>query len=207
MEGRCPPFRHASRPPELLRPQALELLRCRSARRRDTACARAAVRASGQRCGPSSPRSSSILRSTSGARIVKPAVVYTAGLLRRIGRPIDTTSWSWIGSMSGQMLFYPPNVAGWDDTRWLDTATWRGRWWTAQNVLSPYALDPGKASPAVRRRRARRGRARILAQPCAQRADAQRRSSASRSRRWATRQARRGSASNTRSWRRTRCAS
>jgi uncharacterized protein (DUF1800 family) len=81
-----------------------------------------------------------------GGRIVKPAVVYTAGLLRRIGRPIDTTSWSWIGSMSGQMLFYPPNVAGWDDTRWLDTATWRGRWWTAQNVLRPYALDPGKAS-------------------------------------------------------------
>jgi uncharacterized protein (DUF1800 family) len=81
-----------------------------------------------------------------GGRLVKPAVVYTAGLLRRIGRPIDTTSWSWIASMSGQVLFYPPNVAGWDDDRWLDTATWRGRWWTAQNVLRPYALDPGKAS-------------------------------------------------------------
>jgi len=81
-----------------------------------------------------------------GGRLVKPPVVYTAGLLRRIGRPIDTTSWSWIASMSGQVLFYPPNVAGWDDDRWLDTATWRGRWWTAQNVLRPYALDPGKAS-------------------------------------------------------------
>jgi hypothetical protein len=66
--------------------------------------------------------------------------------LRRIGRPIDTTSWTWIGAMAGQQLFYPPNVAGWDDARWLDTATWRGRWWTAQNVLRPYALDPGKAS-------------------------------------------------------------
>jgi Protein of unknown function (DUF1800) len=73
-------------------------------------------------------------------------VVYTAGLLRRLGRPIDTTSWSWIAEMSGQRLFYPPNVAGWDDTRWLDTATWRGRWWTAQNALRPYALDPGKAT-------------------------------------------------------------
>jgi uncharacterized protein (DUF1800 family) len=80
-----------------------------------------------------------------GPRLVKPPVVYTAGLLRRLGRPIDTTSWSWIGSMAGQQLFYPPNVAGWDDSRWLDTATWRGRWWTAQNVLRPYALDPGKA--------------------------------------------------------------
>jgi uncharacterized protein (DUF1800 family) len=81
-----------------------------------------------------------------GGRLVKPPVVYTAGLLRRIGRPIDSTSWSWIGSMAGQQLFYPPNVAGWDDSRWLDTATWRGRWWTAQNVLRPYALDPGKAA-------------------------------------------------------------
>jgi hypothetical protein len=72
--------------------------------------------------------------------------VYTAGLLRRIARPIDTTSWAWIGSMAGQQLFYPPNVAGWDDGRWLDTATWRGRWWTAQNVLRPFALDPATAA-------------------------------------------------------------
>jgi hypothetical protein len=48
--------------------------------------------------------------------------------------------------MAGQQLFYPPNVAGWDDSRWLDTATWRGRWWIAQYVLQPYALDPGKAT-------------------------------------------------------------
>jgi uncharacterized protein (DUF1800 family) len=81
-----------------------------------------------------------------GGRLVKSPAVYTAGLLRRIGRPIDTTSWTWIGAMAGQQLFYPPNVAGWDDARWLDTATWRGRWWTAQNVLRPYALDPGEAS-------------------------------------------------------------
>jgi uncharacterized protein (DUF1800 family) len=80
-----------------------------------------------------------------GGRLVKSPAVYTAGLLRRLGRPIDTTSWAWIGAMSGQQLFYPPNVAGWDDDRWLDTATWRGRWWTAQNVLRPYALDPGTA--------------------------------------------------------------
>jgi hypothetical protein len=44
--------------------------------------------------------------------------------------------------MAGQQLFYPPNVAGWDDSRWLDTATWRGRWWIAQYVLEPFALDP-----------------------------------------------------------------
>jgi len=71
-------------------------------------------------------------------------VLYTAGLLRRLGRGIDTTSWVWLDSLAGQQLFYPPNVAGWDDSRWLDTATWRGRWWIAQTALDPYALNPGK---------------------------------------------------------------
>ena len=80
-----------------------------------------------------------------GARLVKPPVVYNAGLLRRIRRGIDTTAWAWLDSMAGQQLFYPPNVAGWDDTRWLDTATWRGRWWIAQYVLDRHALDPGHA--------------------------------------------------------------
>jgi len=80
-----------------------------------------------------------------GPRMVKSPVLYTAGLLRRLGRTIDTTAWTWLDAMTGQQLFYPPNVAGWDDTRWLDTATWRGRWWIAQYALNPYALDPGKA--------------------------------------------------------------
>ena len=80
-----------------------------------------------------------------GPRMVKPPVIYNAGLLRRIGRGIDTTAWTWLDSMAGQQLFYPPNVAGWDDTRWLDTATWRGRWWIAQYVLDRYALDPDHA--------------------------------------------------------------
>ena len=81
-----------------------------------------------------------------GPRMVKSPVVYNAGLLRRLGRGIDTTAWSWLGDMAGQRLFYPPNVAGWDDTRWLDTATWRGRWWIAQYALRPYALDPSSGS-------------------------------------------------------------
>jgi uncharacterized protein (DUF1800 family) len=80
-----------------------------------------------------------------GPPMVKSPVLYTAGLLRRLGRGIDTTAWTWLDSMAGQQLFYPPNVGGWDDTRWLDTATWRGRWWIAQYALDPHALDPGKA--------------------------------------------------------------
>jgi uncharacterized protein (DUF1800 family) len=76
-----------------------------------------------------------------GPRMVKPPVVYTAGLLRTLGRGVDTAAWITIGSLSGQRLFYPPNVAGWDERRWLDTATFRGRWLAAARVLRPLALD------------------------------------------------------------------
>ena len=76
-----------------------------------------------------------------GPRMVKSPVLFNAGLLRRLGRGVDTTAWVWLGQMAGQQLFNPPNVAGWDDSRWLDTATWRGRWWIATYVLRPYALD------------------------------------------------------------------
>ena len=76
-----------------------------------------------------------------GQRMVKPPVVHVAGLLRRIGEGINTTAWAWIGQISGQQLFYPPNVAGWDDTRWLDTATFRGRWEGVQQVLQNYAVN------------------------------------------------------------------
>jgi uncharacterized protein (DUF1800 family) len=77
-----------------------------------------------------------------GPRMVKPPVVYIAGLLRLLGRGIDTDAWSWLCGMSGQTLFMPPNVAGWDDTRWIDTATWRGRWMAANYALEGRTLDP-----------------------------------------------------------------
>ena len=79
-----------------------------------------------------------------GPRMIKPPVVHQAGMLRRIGAGITTTDWAWIGSLSGQQLFYPPNVAGWDDTRWLDTATYRGRWIGVQRLLRDHQLDPSK---------------------------------------------------------------
>jgi uncharacterized protein (DUF1800 family) len=62
------------------------------------------------------------------APMVKPPAVYNAGLLRLRNRPIDTSSWAWLGTMAGQQLFYPPNVSGWNDNGWLDTSTIRGRW-------------------------------------------------------------------------------
>jgi uncharacterized protein (DUF1800 family) len=64
----------------------------------------------------------------SSPRMVKSPVVLNAGLLRTIGRPIDTSVWTTLGNSSGQQLFYPPDVGGWDYTRWLDTASWRARW-------------------------------------------------------------------------------
>ena len=72
--------------------------------------------------------------------MVKSPTVYNAGLLRAIGRGVDTQAWSWLSSQSGQRLFMPPNVSGWDDERWLDTATFRGRWEVANYASSPFAL-------------------------------------------------------------------
>ncbi len=60
-----------------------------------------------------------------GPRMVKPPVVFLAGMLRHLRRPIDTGAWTWLADGMGQRLFRPPNVAGWDDDRWLDTSTWR----------------------------------------------------------------------------------
>jgi hypothetical protein len=77
-----------------------------------------------------------------GEEMVIPPVVYNAGLLRARGRAIDTGDWTWIGMFAGQKVLEPPNVSGWDDDRWLDTSTLRGRWWIANYVVRPYTIDP-----------------------------------------------------------------
>jgi uncharacterized protein (DUF1800 family) len=77
--------------------------------------------------------------------MVKSPAVYTAGLLRALGRGIDTEDWTWLMNLAGQQLFYPPNVAGWDDSRWLDTATYRARWLIANTAIEKRALKPDKA--------------------------------------------------------------
>jgi Protein of unknown function (DUF1800) len=71
-----------------------------------------------------------------GPPMVKPPVVQLAGMLRSVGRFIDTTAWTWLSDEAGQLLFWPPNVSGWDDTRWLDTSRMRARW----NIVD-YVLD------------------------------------------------------------------
>jgi uncharacterized protein (DUF1800 family) len=94
-----------------------------------------------------------------GKRMVKPPVVQAAGMLRAVGRGIDTQAWAWLCDGAGQYLFQPPNVSGWDDTRWLDTATFRARWQMVQQICNPAQLDPNKvadvpADPAELVRRA-----------------------------------------------------
>ncbi len=76
-----------------------------------------------------------------GPRMVKPPVVYTAGLLRAMGRGVDSTRWVRLTLTAGQRLFLPPDVSGWDDERWLDTATLRGRWDLVAWALRSVALD------------------------------------------------------------------
>jgi len=77
-------------------------------------------------------------------RMAKPPVVQAAGMLRAAGRGVDTEGWAWMCHQAGQMLFEPPNVAGWDDTRWLDTATFRARWFMAAEICDKARLDADK---------------------------------------------------------------
>jgi uncharacterized protein (DUF1800 family) len=71
-----------------------------------------------------------------GAPLVKPPVVYMAGLLRATGQTIAHDVWVWLGALAGQQLFYPPNVSGWNDRAWLDTSTTYGRWYVAWYALA-----------------------------------------------------------------------
>jgi uncharacterized protein (DUF1800 family) len=80
-----------------------------------------------------------------GPELVTPPVVYNAALLRAIGRPIDTTAWAWLSAAAGQQLFYPPNVSGWDFTRWLDTSTAKARWEMASYVTAKTYPNPWPA--------------------------------------------------------------
>jgi Protein of unknown function (DUF1800) len=76
-----------------------------------------------------------------GPAMVKPPVVQLASMLRAVGRYVDTGAWVWLCEEAGQRLFWPPNVSGWDDTRWLDTSRMRARWNIADYVLDGISVD------------------------------------------------------------------
>jgi hypothetical protein len=76
-----------------------------------------------------------------GPPMVKPPVVQLATMLRALGRPVDTGSWVWLCEEAGQRLFWPPNVSGWDDNRWLDTSRMRARWNMVTYALEEVSVD------------------------------------------------------------------
>lgn len=76
-----------------------------------------------------------------GSAMVKPPVVFAAGMMRATNQTINTSAWIWYADESGQHLFYPPNVAGWDDSRWLDTSTLHGRWRLAYAAVRGPSID------------------------------------------------------------------
>ena len=67
--------------------------------------------------------------------MTKPPAVLAAGLLRARELPIDDERWVWLADAAGQRLYYPPDVSGWDDERWLDTNTVRARWEIVNEVM------------------------------------------------------------------------
>jgi uncharacterized protein (DUF1800 family) len=76
-----------------------------------------------------------------GPRMVKPPVVFVAGMLRALRRSVDDGLWTFLCADAGQRLFWPPDVAGWDDSRWLDTSTVRGRWMVVRKGLDGRELS------------------------------------------------------------------
>src|SRR5262245_38778971 len=83
-----------------------------------------------------------------GPRMVKPPVVLNAGLLRMRGRYVDTSAWGTIAQQAGQQLFCPPDVGGWDDSRWLDTSTFRARWIMAAHAQDASTPTDSPSDPA-----------------------------------------------------------
>jgi uncharacterized protein (DUF1800 family) len=79
-----------------------------------------------------------------GPRMVTPPVVFCAGLLRATGQTVQSDGWAWTAVLTGQKLFEPPNVSGWDYASWLDTSRWAGRLDAVNQVLTKDVLDASK---------------------------------------------------------------
>ena len=81
-----------------------------------------------------------------GPRMVKPPVVFLAGAAARAARGASTArTGSGYSENAGQRLFYPPDVSGWDDSRWLDTSTVRGRFELVARAAQRHRVLDGDA--------------------------------------------------------------
>jgi uncharacterized protein (DUF1800 family) len=83
--------------------------------------------------------------------MIKPPVVYTAGMLRQTGTYIKTDDWVWMLDQMGQKPFYPPNVGGWNQNEaWLSTGSLRMRFQAAAALLNDAIKDgsvPAQRTP------------------------------------------------------------
>lgn len=70
-----------------------------------------------------------------GPTMVKPPIVFAAGLMRARGIGLTTDAWVWMCNNAGQVFAQPPNVAGWNDRAWLNTSTHAARWTMAAQAV------------------------------------------------------------------------
>jgi hypothetical protein len=83
-----------------------------------------------------------------GPPLVKPPVVYAAGLLRALGAGIESIAWTGVTGDAGQRLHHPPNIAGWREDRGLDTSTLHARWKLVGIALKGRHLTADSPYPA-----------------------------------------------------------
>ncbi|MBO9532979.1 MAG: DUF1800 family protein [Solirubrobacteraceae bacterium] len=76
-----------------------------------------------------------------GPSMTKSPATYVAGLLRSRSMGIDTEAWTWICGQAGQMLWYPPNVSGWNERAWLNTTTYDARWSAATTIVNDWRVE------------------------------------------------------------------
>jgi len=68
--------------------------------------------------------------------LVKPPVVFVAGLLRTNGWPVDRVAWASLLTTMGQRPFSPPSVAGWDGgAAWCSATGFQTRFAATRQVL------------------------------------------------------------------------
>lgn len=84
-----------------------------------------------------------------GPPLVKPPVVYIAGMLRSRQRFINGDVWSYNAGLAGQRLYQPPDVGGWDDSRWLDSNTMLARWQTVYQIMVQGVVEDWNAYSAT----------------------------------------------------------
>ena len=70
-----------------------------------------------------------------GPPMVKPPVVFSAGLLRARSRGVTATVAAVVGRRRRPAPLQPPNVSGWNDNAWLDTSTLYARWRLVYDVI------------------------------------------------------------------------